>query len=109
MRIKVLLATAMAALLSACGTLYSTSRDWNLPAGMGHYTLSARVSVGFLTREATISVNGRDVLTGQSYIWSDSITMSGAVNGLPIEAVCDRDAKTCDVSIAGFHAAQLKF
>lgn len=109
MKTRMVLAAILAAALSACGTLYSTSRDWKLPAGLGHYTLSARVSIGLLTRQATISVNGRDVLSGESWIWSDTIAMSGSVEGLPIEALCDRDAKTCDVSIAGMHAALLKF
>jgi hypothetical protein len=107
---KTALLTAVAAVaLSACTTLYSKDREWKLPAGLGNYVISARVDVGFLTRTATISVNGREILTGEAYFWSNSITMSGTIDHFPITAVCDRDAKSCDVAIAGIHAAALQF
>ncbi len=95
--------------LSACVTLYSKEREWKLPAGMGHYLISARLNAGLLTREAVISVNGQEVLRGSAFFWSNTITMSSTFEQLPIDALCDREAKTCDVRIAGIHAASLKF
>lgn len=109
MKPKALVAAALAVSLSACATLYSTSRDWKLPAGLGNYTLSATMSASLFTWEATISVNGKEVLTGQSFFWSDTVTMSGTVDRLPVAAVCNQHEKTCDVSIAGIHAAVLRF
>jgi len=109
MKRTALLTILAAVALSACTTLYSKDREWKLPAGLGNYLISAKIDVGFLTRHATISVNGKEVLTGESYIWSNTITMSGTVDHFPISAVCDRDAKSCDVSIAGIHAAALQF
>ena len=106
---KALLTAFLSIMLAACATLYSSSHDWKLPAGLGNYVITAKIDVGFLTRQATISVNGKEVLTGQSYFWSNTINMSGTVDHFPITAVCDRDAKTCDVAIAGIHAATLQF
>jgi len=106
---RALLTVCMAITLAACAPLYSRDREWKLPAGLGSYVISAKIDVGFLTRQATISVNGKEVLSGQSYFWSNTINMSGTVDHFPITAVCDRDAKTCDVAIAGIHAATLQF
>ena len=113
MRSKMLLTAALtlslALGLSACGTLYSKSHDWKLPAGLGNYTLTAQMDVSLFTRTATILVNGKPVLTGQAYFWSDTIDMDGTVDRFPIHGTCSESAKTCDVSIAGFHAATLTF
>ena len=107
---KTLLATlAAAVLLSGCATLYSTHREWRLPGGFGNYVMSAQMSVGFLTRQVTISVNDRELLSGQSYWWEDRIEMAGVIDRLPIAAVCMQTSKTCDVSIAGFRAVTLNF
>ena len=57
----------------------------------------------------TISVNGREVLAGQSWFWSDSLTLEGEVNHLPIAALCHIKAKTCDVTIAGIPGITLNF
>ena len=95
--------------LSACATLYTTTRDWKLPGGLARYTITAQLNVGFFSRSAIISINGRPLLTGTSYFWSNTIEMSGSYDGVPIAAICDDSAKTCDVSIANFHAATLKF
>lgn len=104
-----LLALALILPLCACATIYSKQRDWRLPAGLGNYVLSARMDVGFLTRRITISVNGRDVLTGEAYWWSDRIAMSSQIDNLPIDAVCSQSGKTCDVNLLGIHAATLTF
>lgn len=109
MRSKALLTAALTLALSACGPLYSRSHDWKLPAGLGNYTLTARMDFGFLTRTATILVNDKPILTGQTWFWSDTIDMDGTVNHFPIHATCTESAKTCDVSIAGIHAATLQF
>jgi len=109
MKKTALLTAVVAVALSGCTTLYSKNREWKLPAGLGNYVISAKIDIGFLTRHATISVNDRAVLTGEAYFWSNTITMSGTVDHFPITAVCDRDAKSCDVAIAGIHAAVLQF
>jgi hypothetical protein len=111
MRSKMLLTAALtlSLALSACGTIYSKSHDWKLPAGLGNYTITAQMDIAFLTRTATILVNGKQVLTGQAWFWSDTIDMDGTVDHFPIHASCSESAKTCDVSIAGFHAATLSF
>jgi hypothetical protein len=109
MRSKALLTAALALSLSACGTLYTKSHDWKLPAGLGRYTITARMDVGLLTRTATILVNDKTILTGEAWFWSDTIDMDGTVDHFPIHALCSKSAKTCDVSIAGFHAATLSF
>ncbi len=95
--------------LSACTTVYSKDHEWKVPGGLGHYTLSARMDISFLTRQITLSVNNREVLYGEGYLWSDTIDMSGSLDGFPIMATCDKNAKTCDVTIANIHAATLSF
>jgi len=95
--------------LSACGTLYTTSHDWRLPGGLAQYTITATMDVGLLVSDASIAVNGRRVLAGQSFFWSDQIAMEGTVDNLPITALCDKGSKRCEVSIAGLHAATLDF
>jgi hypothetical protein len=109
MQKKTLTLLALPLALSACTTLYTKERDWKLPGGLGRYTLSARMDVGFLTRTITISVNNRELLSGSGYLWSDQIDMTGNLDGFPLAASCHKDAKTCDVSIAGFQAATLNF
>ena len=106
---KTLLVSAAALALSACGALYTTSHDWRLPGGLAQYTIGATLSVGLFVSDATISVNGRQILSGEPYFWTDLIDMSGTVDGLPINALCNKSSKVCDVSIAGIHAATLKF
>jgi hypothetical protein len=106
-RSLLLMITALA--LSACTTLYSKERDWKLPGGLGRYTLSARMDISFFTRQITISVNNREVLYGEGYLWSDLINMNGSLDGFPMTAVCDKNAKTCEVTIANIHAATLSF
>src|SRR5579859_3447225 len=96
---KALLLTTSTLALSACGTLYTTSHDWRLPGGLANYVIGATLSVGLFTSEASVAVNGRQVLQGQSFFWTDLIDMSGTVDGLPINALCHKSAKTCDVSI----------
>jgi len=99
----------LALMLSACVTLYSKEREWKLPAGMGSYLISARINAGLLTREAVISVNGQEVLRGSAFFWSNTIVMSSTIDQLPIDALCDREARSCDVRIAGIYAASLRF
>ncbi len=106
---KALVLAAATLALSACGTLYTTSRDWRLPGGLANYTISATLNVGLFVSNATIAVNGREVLSGQSFFWSDQIDMAGTVDNLPINAACDKSSKRCEVSIAGIHAATLSF
>jgi hypothetical protein len=106
---KTLLPGAATLALSACGTLYTTSHDWRLPGGLAQYTITATMNLGLFVSDASIAVNGRPILTGQSFFWSDEIAMSGTVDGLPIVALCDKGSKRCDVSIAGLHAATLSF
>lgn len=106
---KVLATLALSAMLSACATLYSTNREWRLPGGLGHYVVSAQMSVGFLTRQIVISVNGRELLVGQGYWWASEIAMAGTIDRLPIAALCHQSEKTCDVSVAGLHAVTLNF
>ncbi|TXH02611.1 MAG: hypothetical protein E6R07_14905 [Nevskiaceae bacterium] len=106
---RLALAATLTALLGGCATLYSTTREWKLPGGLARYTLKAQMSFGFLTRQIAISINDRPLLTGESYWWSDTTTMSGAIEGLPLDATCNNAAKTCEVAIAGIHAASLKF
>ncbi len=107
MRTKALLIGVLTVALSGCVTLYSTDRHWKLPGVWGNYVLSAKMTMDLFTWEAAVSVNGREVLTGQSYFWSHVITMNSTIAQLPVVAVCDKDAKQCDVSIAGVHAALL--
>lgn len=109
MKGQTLLLVVIALTLSACTTLYSKERDWKLPGGLGRYTLSARMDISFFTRQITISVNNREVLYGEGYLWSDTIDMAGSLDGFPIAATCDKNAKTCDVTIANIHAAKLSF
>jgi hypothetical protein len=109
MKGRSLLLSALCLTLGACTTLYSKEHEWKLPGGLGNYTLSARMDISFLTRQITISVNNREILYGESYLWSDTVDMSGSLDGFPITASCDKNAKTCDVSIASIHAATLSF
>ena len=106
---KALLLTTSTLVLSACATLYTTSHDWRLPGGLANYVITATLNVGLFVSDATIAVNGRQVLAGQSFFWTDLIDMSGTVDGLPINALCNKSSKNCDVSIAGIHAATLSF
>ena len=106
---KALLLTTSTLALSACGTLYTTSHDWQLPGGLANYVITATMNVGLFVSDATISVNGRQVLAGQSFFWSDQIGMEGVVDNLPITAACNKSSKTCEVGIAGIHAATLSF
>ena len=95
--------------LSACVTLYSTTRDWKAPPLVGDYTVSATMNVGLLISDVTISVNGRQVLAGQQWFWSDNLTLEGDVDHVPIAALCHIKAKTCDVTLAGLINTKLKF
>lgn len=104
-----LLLGATTLLLSACGALYTTSHDWRLPGGLSKYTITATMNVGLFVSDASIAVNGRQVLAGESFFWTDEIDMAGSVDGLPITAACNKADKRCEVSIAGFHAATLSF
>jgi hypothetical protein len=106
---KALLSSAAALALSACGTLYTTSHDWRLPGGLAQYTITATMDVGLFVSHATIAVNGRQILAGDSAFFSDEIDMAGSIDNLPITAACNRSSKRCDVSIAGIHAATLSF
>ncbi|GEM_PF-1800108 len=107
---KTALCTIVLALfLSACVPLYTKTRDWKAPPIVGDYTVSATMNVGLLINDVTISVNGRQVLAGQSWFWSDSITLEGEVERLPIVALCHIKAKACDVTLAGLLNAKLKF
>jgi hypothetical protein len=107
--LKKILTATMALFLSACAPLYTTTRDWKAPPIVGDYTVSATMNVGLLISDVTISVNGRQALAGQSWFWSDSITLEGEVERLPIVALCHIKAKTCDVTLAGLLNAKLKF
>jgi hypothetical protein len=109
MKKRTLLMALLPLMLSACATLYSTRGEWRLPGGFGNYVLSAQMSVGFLTRQITISVNDRELMTGQGYWWADNILLSGTLEGFPIDAVCNQQSKKCDVNIVGIHAATLSF
>ena len=109
MKRKLLLLTLLALALGGCTTLYSKEKDWKLPGSFGNYRLTARMDISFFTRQITISVNDREVLYGEAYLWSDTVNMSGNVDGFPIAATCDKNAKTCDVTVANFHAATLAF
>ena len=106
---KISLVVASAIALSACAPLYSTTRDWRTPPLLGNYELSATLSVGIFTWGAAISVNGRELLSGQSFFWTDTVAMSGTIDQFPIAAICAKNAKTCDVTIAGIHAGVLRF
>lgn len=107
---KTVLATLLLPLsLSACVTLYSTTRDWQAPQVLGNYTVSATMNVGLLISDVTISVNGRQVLAGQQWFWSDNLTLEGAVDRVPVAALCHIKAKTCDVTLAGLITTRLKF
>jgi len=103
------LSIALALSLSACVPLYTKTRDWKAPPIMGDYTVSATMNVGLLTRDVTISVNGRQALAGQSWFWSDTLTLEGEVEHVPVVALCHINAKTCDVTLAGLLNARLKF
>jgi hypothetical protein len=104
-----LLAACLTLTLSACGTLYTASRDFRLPGGLARYDISATMNVGLFVSSASIAVNGREVLSGTSGFLSDTIVMNGEVDHLPIEAVCNKSDKRCDVSIAGLHIGVLSF
>lgn len=106
---RILLLAISIPALGACTTLYTTSRDWRLPGGLAKYEITATMDVGLFVSDATIAVNGRQVLSGQSFFWSDTIDMSGTVDQLPILAACNKSSKRCEVSIAGIHAATLSF
>jgi hypothetical protein len=106
-RIPITIALALS--LAACASLYTTSRNWKMPAGLGDYDLTATMSVGLLIRQITISVNGRELLAGQSWFWSDSIDMEGTIDRFPIAALCHIDVKQCDVTIAGIRGITLNF
>lgn len=109
MKGRLLLSMTLALSLGACTSLYSKEREWKLPGSLGHYTLTARMDISFLTRQITILVNNREVLYGEAYVWSDTINMTGTVDGFPIAAACDKNARACDVTVAGFRAATLNF
>jgi hypothetical protein len=106
---RILTTMVLALALSACAPLYTTTRDWRAPAILGDYKVSATMNVGLLISDVTISVNGRQVLAGQSWFWSDNITMEGTVENLPIVALCNISGKTCDVTIAGFAGVKVNF
>ncbi|MES2488207.1 MAG: hypothetical protein V4607_00345 [Pseudomonadota bacterium] len=106
---KKFLLIALTLSLSACIPLYSKTRDWKAPRILGDYTVSATMNVGLLITDVTISVNGRQALAGQSWFWSDTLTLEGDVEHVPILALCHIKAKTCDVTIAGLIGAKLKF
>lgn len=106
---KALLLSASTFLLSACVTLYTTSRDFRLPGGLSKYDITATLNVGLFFSSASIAVNGNQVLSGESAFLGDTIAMNGSVDGLPIEALCNKNDKKCDVRIAGIHAATLNF
>jgi hypothetical protein len=95
--------------LSACAPLYTTTRDWKAPPFVGDYTVSATMNVGLLISDVTISVNGRQALAGHSWFWSDTLTLEGDVEHVPIAALCHIKAKTCDVTLAGLLNTKLKF
>jgi hypothetical protein len=103
------LLAAAGLLLSACGTLYTASRDFRLPGGLAKYDITATMNVGLFFSTASIAVNGRQVLQGESAFLSDTVAMAGSVDGLPIEALCNRSDRKCDVSIAGLHVGVLSF
>lgn len=103
-----LIALPLSLALGACATLYTTQREWRLPGGLARFEVSAQLQVGLLTRRATIAVNGREILSGEAWFWSDSIDLSGSVEGLPIDALCRRSEKTCEISIAGIRLPALK-
>lgn len=109
MRKTIPLLAAASLLLSACGTLYTASRDFRLPGGLAKYDITATMNVGLFVSTASIAVNGREVLSGASGFLSDTIAMSGNVDNLPIEALCSKSDKHCDVSIAGLHVGVLSF
>ena len=102
-------AIALALSLSACAPLYTTTRDWKAPPFVGDYTVSATMNVGIFITDVTISVNGQQVLAGQQWFWSDTLTLEGDVQHIPIAALCHIKAKTCDVTMAGLINTQLKF
>lgn len=106
---KILASITLALSLSACVNLYSTSRDWKLPLGMGNYDLKAEMSVGLFQRQVTISVNDQPILSGQSWFWEDSITMQGEVQHIPLSALCHINDRQCDLTIAGFSGISLNF
>ncbi len=106
---KKILTVALALSLSACVPLYSTTRDWKAPPMLGDYTVSATMNVGLLISDVTIFVNGKQVLAGQSWFWSDNLTLEGEVEHVPILALCHINAKTCDVTLAGLINTKLKF
>ena len=102
-------AIVLALSLSACAPLYTTTRDWKAPPVIGDYTVSATMNVGLLITDVTISVNGEQVLAGQSWFWSDTLTLEGDVKHVPIAALCHIKDKTCDVTLAGLLNTKLKF
>lgn len=102
-------ALVLALSLSACAPLYSTTRDWKAPPFVGDYTVSATMNVGLFITDVTISVNGRQALAGQQWFWSDTLTLEGDVQHVPIAALCHIKAKTCDVTIAGLLNTKLQF
>lgn len=95
--------------LSACAPLYTTTRDWKAPPMLGDYTVSATMNVGLFISDVTIYVNGEKALAGQSWFWSDTLTLEGDVKHIPVAALCHIKAKTCDVTLAGLLNTKLKF
>lgn len=104
-----LCAAALVLSLSACAPLYTTTREWKAPPMIGNYTVSATMNVGLLISDVTIFVNGRQVLAGQSWFWSDNITLEGDVDHIPIAALCHIKAKDCKVTLAGLINTNIKF
>lgn len=107
--LKKILTIALAFSLSACAPIYTTTRDWKAPSILGNYNVSATMNVGLLINDVTISVNGRQVLAGQTWFWSDTISMEGTVERVPIAALCSIGGKTCDVTIAGISGVKVNF
>lgn len=107
--LKKTMTLALSLSLGACAPIYSTTRDWKAPPILGNYNVRATMNVGLLINDVTIAVNGRQVLAGQTWFWSDTISMEGTVENLPIVALCSVSGKTCDVTIAGFSGVKVNF
>lgn len=106
--ITALIAAVLSLGLGACATLYTSKREWRLPGGLVRFDVSAELKVGLLTRRATIAVNGREILSGEAWFWSDSIDLAGEFEGLPINALCHTGEKVCELTIAGIRLPALK-
>ena len=94
--------------LSGCVTFYQKDREWGLPGGLLNFSIRAHLGVGPFYREASIFVNGEEVLSGRSWFWSDIIEMTGAFQGIPLGATCDTETKICDLVVAGVALPPLK-